>query len=70
MAKSEDYLREAFQAILRGDYAARDALCNKAKMALDKEDLSYREAKVLEVDFYVNEKGVAYSSKDLYAASH
>jgi len=31
----DDYIREAWQAILAGDYARRDELCEQAKRLMD-----------------------------------
>lgn len=70
---SQDHLRAAFQALLRGDTDERDRLCKEAEISLKREEMNEKAravAKVLSVDFYVTADGRAISSKAMYSAAH
>lgn len=58
-ATSGDCMRAAFQAILRGDYAERDRLCERSKTLIAAERYSNAVEKVLAIDFYVTGQGTA-----------
>ena len=61
-ATSSDCLRAAMSALLRGDTTERDRLCERASRLLDAEEHAARVERVLSVDFYVREDGVAIST--------
>ena len=67
---SHDTIKAAWNAILAGDYAERDRLVEKAKLQIPMEDKAYRVAKILSVDFYVDNTGKTYPSKAMFAASN
>lgn len=54
---AKDCLRDAMQAILRGDYAERDRLCKRAQALLAAEDHAAAIERVMAVDFYVTRRG-------------
>lgn len=60
-----NYLAEAFQAILRGDYAERDRLCDLAEAQIRIEARDRALAKVLAVDFFVRANGTVILSRDV-----
>lgn len=54
---SEGCLRSAFQALLRGDTAERDRLCERAKILLKTEQHAAAVERVMQKDFYVTRAG-------------
>jgi hypothetical protein len=70
---SEQCLKAAMQALLRGDIAERDRLCDAAEKATQREEMEEKAratAKILTVDFYVHADGRAVETKKMYAAAH
>ena len=63
MNTSEAALKGAFEALLRGDLAERDRLCDRAEALIKAEQRSSAIESVLSVDFYVDTRGRAVSSK-------
>lgn len=56
---SSDCLRDAFQALLLGDTAGRDRLCERATALAEAEQHASAVERVLTVDFYVTRNGAA-----------
>lgn len=56
---ASEALRLAYQAILRGDYAERDRILERARRLIEAEDRVARIECALSVDFYVKANGVA-----------
>jgi hypothetical protein len=54
---SDDCLRGAWAALIRGDTAERDRLCDRARSLMEAEGLARATEKVLSVDFYVKLDG-------------
>lgn len=65
MNTSEGCLKGAWAAILRGDYAERDRLCDRAKTLVEAERVANAIERVLLVDFYVSTDGRAVSSREM-----
>lgn len=63
MNTSEECLRGAFQAILQGDYAERDRLCDRARVLMEAEKRAGAMQRVLAVDFYVTGRGVTIPTR-------
>ena len=57
---SEECLKNAFSAILRGDYAERDRLCDRAKALMQAEEHAAKVERVMSADFYVTSAGKVY----------
>jgi hypothetical protein len=70
MKQSQNYLKEAFQALLAGDTDKRDDLCAKSKLAQEAELKAEAIAIILSIDFYVYADGTAIITKEMYAAAH
>ena len=66
---SSDCLRAAFQAILRGDYAERDRLCERAKKLEEAERYAHAVEKIAAVDFYVTPLGIAIPTTKMMKAA-
>ena len=66
---SQDCLRDAFAAILRGDATERDRLCERAKTLLDAEHYADAVERVMSKDFYVTRAGVAIPVKMMARAA-
>lgn len=62
-ATSEACVKAAFEALLAGNGAERDRLCERAEKILQAERWADAAQRVMEVDFYVNNAGVATSTK-------
>ncbi len=62
-ATSTACLKGAFEALLRGDFAERDRLCDRAKKLMEAESLSEAVERVLSADFYVTRAGVSVPTK-------
>jgi hypothetical protein len=56
---ASEALRLAYQAILRGDYAERDRILERATRLIEAEEKGNAVQRVLAVDFYVKANGVA-----------
>lgn len=70
-ATAKDCLRGAWEALRRGDTGERDRLCERARILNEAEDLARRIERVMQVDFYVNSRGTAYSTRAMaQAAGH
>lgn len=65
---AKECLAGAFQAILRGDYAERDRLCERGRVLTEIEDYAYRIERVMQADFYVNTRGTAYPTRSIARA--
>jgi hypothetical protein len=63
MNTSEKCMKGAWQAILRGDYAERDRLCDRARLLIEAEKQAGAMQRVMAVDFYVTDRGVAFPTK-------
>ena len=63
MNTSEECMKGAWQAILRGDYAERDRLCDRARILMEAEKLAGAMQRVLAVDFYVTGRGVTIPTR-------
>lgn len=63
MNTSQDALRGAWEALLRGDTKERDRLCERGNRLLQADDEAAAVQKLLSVDFYVRPNGTAYSSR-------
>lgn len=76
MKTSQDLVREALQAIIKGDYEERDGLIQEAHKAVKREEYEYKEAKIkaeakiLTIDFYVKADGTVIQTSKIYAATH
>ena len=66
---ASDCLRAAYQAILRGDYAERDRLCDRAEQFADDEHIASATQRVLAVDYYVARSGTAILTKAMAKAA-
>lgn len=66
---SEACLRAAFQALLHGDTAERDRLCERAKVLLDAEHKASAVERVMAVDFYVTPSGEVVPTKAMARAA-
>jgi len=55
---SEDCIRGAWQALLRGDLAERDRLCARVKQLIEAERYNDAVERIMSVDFYVTSQGV------------
>lgn len=55
---SDGCMRLAFQAILRGEYAERDRLCERARALIAAEGKASAVQRLLSADFYVTRSGV------------
>lgn len=66
---ASEALRLAFQAILRGDYAERDRILERAKRLIDAEDRAARVERALSVDFYVTRKGTVIPTQAMARAA-
>jgi hypothetical protein len=62
-SSSEGCLRGAWDAILRGDYAERDRLCERGKALADAEDHARAVETVMSRDFYVTPSGTVIPTK-------
>lgn len=62
-------MKAAFQAILRGDYAERDRLCERAKVLIAAEGAATAVERVLSADFYVSRNGIAIPTLKMAAAA-
>lgn len=62
-------LRAAFQAVLAGNYAERDRLCERAKVLLQAENHAAAVQRVLAVDFYVTARGDVVPTKRMAKAA-
>lgn len=62
-------LQSAFQALLRGDYAERDRLCERASRLMVAERNALAMERVLAVDFYVTRHGVAVPTTTMAKAA-
>ena len=62
-------MKAAFDALLRGDRAERDRLCARAEKLLAAETHGAKVQKALTIDFYVNRRGTAYSSRAMARAA-
>ena len=67
---AESSLKAAFAALLRGDTAERDRLCQRAEVQHQAEARSRAIAKVLATDFYVNQRGTVYPSRAVFEAGN
>lgn len=56
---SDECMKAAWQAILRGDYAERDRLCERAKSLIEAEQTASAIQRMLAVDYYVTASGTA-----------
>jgi hypothetical protein len=59
MKTSEDCMRGAFAAILRGDYAERDRLADRASQLMAAEMKAQKIQEVMVTDFFVTAHGIA-----------
>lgn len=66
---SEQCLKAAFQALLKGDTKERDRLCDRAKELLKAEQHAATIQQILNVDFFVFINGQAVSSKTMARAA-
>lgn len=66
---AQECLRLAMAALLRGDLAERDRLCERGARLIDAEDRAARVQRALEVDFYVTARGVAVPTKTMAMAA-
>lgn len=66
---SKGCLRMAFQAIMRGDYAERDRLCERAKALIAAEGEAAAMQRVLAVDFYVTSNGISIPTMKMAAVA-
>jgi hypothetical protein len=66
---SDACLKGAWDALLKGDTAERDRLCERAKMLMEAEKMANAIEKVMSIDFYVKPNGVAISSKIMAKAA-
>ncbi len=66
---SDGCMRLAFQAILRGDTAERDRLCERARVLIAAEGQAEAVERVLAVDFYVTRAGVVVPTTRMAAAA-
>lgn len=66
---SDGCMKAAFQAILRGDYAERDRLCERAKSLIAAEDHAAAVERVLSADFYVSRNGIAIPTLKMAAVA-
>jgi hypothetical protein len=64
---SQDCLRGAWAALLRGETGERDRLCARAEKLLEAERMASAVEKVLAVDFYVDRKGRSFPSREMAA---
>ncbi len=62
-ATSTDCMRAAFQAVLRGDYAERDRLLDRARALISAEGQAAAMERVLAVDFYATRGGTIIPTK-------
>ena len=67
---TEDCMKAAWQAILKGDYAERDRLCERAKILLEAENNAYKVERALSVDFYVSNIGECIPIKIMTKAAN
>lgn len=69
---SEDHVRAAWGAILRGDYAERDRQCGLGIEAIRSEERQARidaTARLMSVDFFVDSRGRAFPTKKMIATA-
>lgn len=66
---SDGCMRLAFQAILRGDYADRDRLCERARALIAAEGEAVSVQRILSADFYVTRSGVAIPTSKMAAVA-
>lgn len=66
---SDGCMRMAFQATLRGDYAERDRLCERAKVLIAAEGEAAAVERVLSADFYVSRTGIAIPTLKMAAVA-
>lgn len=62
-ATSDDCLRAAFAALVRGDTRERDRLCARAEILIKAEQHADAVQRAMSVDFYVSRKGIAIPVK-------
>lgn len=66
---SQACLQAAFQALLHGNTAERDRLCERAKALLDAEHKASAVERIMAVDFYVTAHGEAVPTKAMAQAA-
>lgn len=66
---SDNCLRAAMQALVRGDTAERDRLVRRGEMLMRAEEQCAAVARVLSVDFYVDSRGRAFPSATMARAA-
>ena len=69
MNTSTSTLQAAFAALLRGDTAERDRLCERASVLIVAEERASAMQRVLSIDFYVTASGVAVPTKRMAKAA-